>query len=565
MQGETFYLQTAFRKKLEEIKKKGTKILTPLLDLTKGMESAKEPLIETAISMGSARKPAERAFVKAIEAQKKCVEAMNLSGREAITELEKDPDKFAVVIFARPYNGFVEEAHMGIPRKFASRGIKVLPFDFLDFDNEESKRHMYWGMGQLLLKAGKIVERHPQLFGTFITNFSCGPDSFLLGYFRDIMGKKPSLTLELDSHTADAGLETRIEAFIDIINSYRQLISEKKIVSRTKKFIPARMSLDNGVAQVTTSSGRTLPVTDPSVTLLLPSMGRLATEAFAAVFRANGFNVVAHPPADKAVLKLGRANTSCKECLPLLLTTGTLLNYLNNGRRNGEVLVYFMPTSSGPCRFGQYHIFMEDLVKRMGIPDVAMFSLTSENSYGGMGNNFHMRGWWGVVVSDVMEDIRSMLLTNALDRDSALDLFEKEWRLILRELEKGDFSSFGKRMKESAEKFEALPMKLPPDEVPRISLVGEIFVRRDSISRQYITERLADMGFATVCSPIAEWLYYCDYMVDKGLVDSEMAPLEKLSYVIKKSFMRKYEKSIKKILSTIGACACRACKCEGNY
>ena len=118
---------------------------------------------------------------------------------------------------------------------------------------------MYWGMGQLLLKAGKIVERHPQLFGTYITNFSCGPDSFILGYFRDIMGKKPSLTLELDSHTADAGLETRIEAFIDIINSYRRLISEKKIVSRTKKFIPAKVVLDNGVAKVTTSSGRTLP------------------------------------------------------------------------------------------------------------------------------------------------------------------------------------------------------------------------------------------------------------------------------------------------------------------
>ena len=281
-------------------------------------------------------------------------------------------------------------------------------------------------------------------------------------------------------------------------------------------------------------------------------MGRLATESFAAVFRGNGFNVVAHPPADKAVLKLGRANTSCKECLPLLLTTGTLLDYINNGKQNGKALVYFMPTSSGPCRFGQYYIFMEDLIRRMGIPDVAMFSLTSENSYGGMGNNFHARGWWAVVVSDVMEDIRSMILANALDRDSALDIFEKEWHLILRELERGDFKSFGKKIKESAEKFETIPMKLSPDEVPRISLVGEIFVRRDAISRQYITERLADMGFATLCSPIAEWLYYCDYLVDKGLVDSKMSSMEKLSYIIKKSFMRKYEKSIKKILSQSG-------------
>ncbi|MDP3284855.1 MAG: activase, partial [Desulfobacterales bacterium] len=284
----------------------------------------------------------------------------------------------------------------------------------------------------------------------------------------------------------------------------------------------------------------------------LPSMGRLATESFSAVLRGKGYNVAAHPPADKAVLKLGRANTSCKECLPLILTTGTLLNYINNGKSKDEVLAYFMPTSSGPCRFGQYHIFMEDLITRLGIPDVAILSLTSENSYGGMGNDFHKRGWWGVVVSDVMEDIRSMILANALDRDSALELFEKEWSLILRELEKGDFSSFGKKIKESAEKFKALPMKLPPDEVPKISLVGEIFVRRDSISRQNLTKRLADIGFATVCSPIAEWLHYCDYLVDKKLVDARMSGREKLSFAFKKKIMRKYEKSIKKTLSLSG-------------
>ena len=552
VQGEAFYLQTTFRKRLEEVRKKGLKILAPLIDLTHGIESAKEPLLETAKSMGVPRKAAENAFLAAIDAQKKCFKEMKFVGNEALKELEKDPEKFGVVIFARSYNGFVEEAHMGIPRKFASRGISVLPFDFLDFDDEESKRHMYWGMGQLLLKAGKVVERHPQLFGTYITNFSCGPDSFLIGYFRDLMGRKPSLTLELDSHTADAGLETRIEAFIDIVNSYRQLIAEKKIAGRKKKFVQAKIALENGVSRVITSSGRALPMTDPCVKLLLPSMGRLATESFAAVLGGKGYNVVAHPPADKAVLRLGRANTSCKECLPLILTTGTLLDYINNGKSKEEVLVYFMPTSSGPCRFGQYHIFMEDLISRLGIPDVAMLSLTSENSYGGMGNDFHKRGWWGVIASDVMEDIRSMILTNALDRDSALNLFEKEWGLILRELEKGDFISFGKRIKESAEKFKALPMKIPPDEVPKISLVGEIFVRRDSISRQNLTEKLADMGFATVCSPVAEWLHYCDYLVDKNLVDARMSWRQKLSFALKKKIMRKYEKSIKKTFSLSG-------------
>ncbi|MEZ4549533.1 MAG: hypothetical protein R2874_03385 [Desulfobacterales bacterium] len=63
-----------------------------------------------------------------------------------------------------------------------------------------------------MMKAARFVKRHPQLFGTYITtSFLAVRIPFLIGYFRNIMGKKPSLTLELDSHSkADAGLETRI-------------------------------------------------------------------------------------------------------------------------------------------------------------------------------------------------------------------------------------------------------------------------------------------------------------------------------------------------------------------
>ncbi|GKT19357.1 acyl-CoA dehydratase activase, partial [Aduncisulcus paluster] len=70
------------------------------------------------------------------------------------------------------------------------------------------------------------------LFGTYITNFSCGPDSFLLGHFRKVMGRKPSLTLELDSHTADAGIETRIEAFLDIVDGFSRMKEPQDSVAR---------------------------------------------------------------------------------------------------------------------------------------------------------------------------------------------------------------------------------------------------------------------------------------------------------------------------------------------
>jgi predicted CoA-substrate-specific enzyme activase len=552
VQGEPFYLTATFAHQLTTLKERGVTVLTPLIDFSLGMESAAQPLVETARQMGIDRKAAENAFRIALEKQKACLAEMHAIGARTLSELEQDPDRMAVVLFARPYNGFVEEAHMGIPHKLASRGVLVMPLDFLPMDNRSAKRHMYWGMGQVILNIARMVKRHPQLFGTYITNFSCGPDSFILGYFREIMGRKPSLTLELDSHTADAGLETRIEAFLDIIAAYRQLLAQHRIPSPDRKFSPAQMLLDGKVAKIVTSSGETLPLTDPRVTVLLPSMGQYLTESFAAVLRSMGFNTYPHPPSDEAVLKLGRANTSCKECLPLILTTGTLLDYVHNGRRPGDVTVYFMATGSGPCRFGQYYIFMEDLIKKFEIPDVALLSLTSENSYQGMGRAFEQRGWWAIIVSDVMEDIRSMLLTNAADVQHAMQTFQDEWHAILSVLERGSFALLEKQVAETARKLAGLELKRSPAHVPTISLTGEIFVRRDGLSRQYLTEYLAQKGFATICTPVAEWVHYSDFLVDEGLVAYKMALLEKLQFFLRKKFMSHYEKRLKTIFAQAG-------------
>ncbi len=552
VQGETFFLRSTFQEEIRKLKANGTVLLTPLLDLTGGMEAAKTPLVDIAKRMGIFPGKAEEAFKKALGQQKACFEEMKKKGRQALIELEKNPEKIAVVIFGRPYNAFTDEAHMGIPHKLASRGVTAIPFDCLLYEQKKNKKHMYWGMGQQILKAATFVSEHPQLFGTFITNFSCGPDSFLIGYFRDIMGQKPSLTLELDSHTADAGLETRIEAFLDIVSAYRQLKAGRQLGSKSSVFTPAKIEYKNTRANVITSQGEKLKITDPRVTFLVPSMGTFSSETMAAAFRGGGYNAVAHKPPNEAILKMGRANTTCKECLPLILTTGTLLDYVNNMRIKDEVLVYFMATASGPCRFGQYYIFMEDLVNRLEIQDTAMLPLTSENAYAGLGLKLQLRIWWGVVIADVMEDMRSMLLANAQEPKNAMALYHRECDELLNIIENGSIPRLEKQLKTCAENLKKIPLKKHPDQVPKIALVGEIYVRRDGLSRQHLTEKLAEKGFAVICAPISEWLVYSDYIFCTGLTFDRGNIFSRIGQSIKTGLLAGAEKKIKSILSTSG-------------
>ncbi len=91
---------------------------------------------------------------------------------------------------------------------------------------------MYWYYGQQDLKGAVLVKERPNLFACYVTNFSCAPDSFILHFNRWIHDSKPFLTLELDSHTADAGVDTRIEAFLDVAEAWRKASASARPLSR---------------------------------------------------------------------------------------------------------------------------------------------------------------------------------------------------------------------------------------------------------------------------------------------------------------------------------------------
>lgn len=215
VQGEPFYQKSTFLKGVSN----GPTLIAPPLNLMKGWGAEESTFVQVAVELGFTALQGKAAHTKAVEAQKNFFNAMKAEGRRILADLEANPDRIAVVLFGRPYNAFAEETNKGVPFKFASRGIEIIPYDFLMYEDEENYKNTYWEMGQRIIKAARIVERHPQLYGCYLTNFLCALDSMMVQHFRDLMGAKPSLTIEVDTHTADAGVNTRIEAFMDVIKN----------------------------------------------------------------------------------------------------------------------------------------------------------------------------------------------------------------------------------------------------------------------------------------------------------------------------------------------------------
>ena len=121
----------------------------------------------------------------------------------------------------------------------------------------------------------------------------------------------------------------------------------------------------------------------------------------------------------------------------------------------------------------------------------------------------------------MMEDIRSMLLADAVQVPEALHLFQTIWEEILGSLKTVDFDHLLTRLRRGAADLAGISLKRPVACVPKVSLTGEIFVRKDALSRQNLPEQLAEMGIATICSPVAEWIHYTGFLVQKGIAGDE--------------------------------------------
>ena len=545
--GEPYLLKEAFREYDFE-----DKLISPILNFGNGIESDKEKFYEIGEKLGITDKnKIERAFQTALKKQNEYYAELKRIGSEFINFLGENPDEYAIVLVGRPYNAFAENANKGIPRKFASRGVYVLPYEMLDYSQETIDDDMYWEGGKKILRSAKVIKKQPNLFATYISNFSCAPDSILVTMFRRIMGTKPSLTLELDSHSADAGINTRIDAALDIIKNHR-MVSRKIKPTVETEFRPAKVAMTEDGVRFFASDGSKVPLDSPRVDILLPSMGDLANRLFAAGIRSQGYNAIPLKQSNPDILKYGRAHATGKECLPLMLCTGLMIDYLENEWDGKQYVCFFIVQGAGNCRLGYYPTFMKNVIKDKKIPNVAMLELMHEEGFAGLGPKFSSRGIETLIASDVIDDIRSAIMAHAEDPEAGLEIFNREFDKFVSIIEQ-DYSKFYPALKNFAKNIkENIPAEKSIDEAKYIAMVGEMYVRRDPFAFKWLNRHFAEQGFILKDAYVSEWIFYVDYLLKEGYYEPLKSLKNKYERFVRISYMKMADYRIKKALEKSG-------------
>ncbi len=458
-----------------------------------------DSLAEIAKPLGVGKSKVREAMGLALEAQGNFSRRLVEKGREMLDSL--GPEDKAMVVVARPYNGFDPGLNLRLNEKLADLGVMGLPMDFLPLNtNEGEAASHYWRYGQKITAAADLIAADPRLEALYISNFGCGPDSFIIHFFRHQLGGKPFLEIEIDEHSSDVGAVTRLEAFLDSLAAHR---------ARGKEFVP-----EDEVAPLFLTRAPRL-----EKTLYIPPMCDHVQGA-AAALRSVGLPAVALAPSDRETIELGRAQTSGKECFPLILTVGDFIKLTRRPGFDPGQSSIFMPSSNGPCRFGQYGRYIRLVMERLGLSELDVVSLDQtggmyqalDAAAGRSGEPSLTRRFWRSLVA---VDFLQKALWQTRPREATKGAADAAYQAALADLNVAVElnEDLTRVMKISRDRFElATDRSIPPGAKPKVGLVGEIYVRHNTFANEEVIRRLEDLGAEVVAPPFAEWVFYVGFV-----------------------------------------------------
>lgn len=169
-------------------------------------------LVKTCKEMGFKENNVIKAYNAALYRQKSACRGISETGY-----------KHRIFLAGHTYNIYDSFANMDLINKLHQLNIGVVTEEILDRDLIFSElkdliKNPYWLFFRNNYGASKIFIRGRQIDGIiYVSSFCCGIDSFAVEMIKNSINDFPMLVLKLDEQTGEAGFNTRLEAFSEML------------------------------------------------------------------------------------------------------------------------------------------------------------------------------------------------------------------------------------------------------------------------------------------------------------------------------------------------------------
>jgi predicted nucleotide-binding protein (sugar kinase/HSP70/actin superfamily) len=349
-------------------------------------------------------------------------------------------------------------------------GALALPLELLPLGETEAPGRLPWRYSRDIMRGLETVIDDPDLHPLVVVSYGCGPDAFATKHVARRLEGRRYLELELDEHRGEAGLITRLEAFLDEIAA-----SAGRPADRSCRASTLPPPLDNARHR---HRGRRVFVAN------------FADHAHAVVggLRAAGLDAQLLPPPDRALQERAERCSSGKECHPYALLAADL-DRLADEHQPGDI--YFMPGSTIPCLIQQYGEAMRILLEKRGVRGLDLLSPDMVGYKDLLGYGGALELYKGLLAVDLLVRVSCSLRPYELEPGSC----DGAHQLNLREVEEGLAAG---RLEEALRRCLLRMSELPVDAGapprPRVGVAGDIYTRINHAANRRLFWTLEELG-----------------------------------------------------------------------
>lgn len=253
------------------------------------------------------------------------------------------------------------------------------------------------------------------------------------------------------------------------------------------------------------------PAFPPDCTTYVPCMSDHAY-AVAAAMRVTGVPAEVLPRSDNESLRLGLSLCKGRECLPCFFTIGEIIHKCREPGFDPTKARFLTPTSSGPCRFGQYNVLQRQVLEQCGIEGVEIVSPTSENAYYGFGDDptrLRALATQGISAVDLLQKLLHERRPFEREPGRTDAVYAECLKDVVAAVERGAGKGLVAAMRTAAGRFAPLPEN--DGSRPAVGLLGEIYLRLNSSANQEVIRSVEAAGGYVVMATLAEWLAYTNW------------------------------------------------------
>ncbi|PNR95787.1 acyl-CoA dehydratase activase-related protein [Petrotoga sp. 9PWA.NaAc.5.4] len=449
-------------------------------------------------------------------------EDLNVQGERFLKKIEKSGEE-GYIGLGRDYVILDPQASSQSGSMFTKqRGMNYIPQTFLekyyiDIPIDELSYNEYWYQNAHILQASIFTARHPKLFPIRQMNFACGPDSVKFYHEDEIFKRsdKPFLHLVTDAQTNNAPFVTRAEAHERVV---------RKSTPRTDLQLKDFVLFPNGQKDKLKLGQRLW---------LIPYMGE-ASNLGKAILKHCGIEARVLPTATVKTKEAADRFITTEVCFPLRGVVGDAMATLEEiAKEKGKKwindnIVIFLPTTSGPCRFGKYGEVLKIFLHKEGMDNIPIISPSVDTGYLQIEapEQFKTLYQKADVLINVFRAIKIADLTDDLIRRfrpycDDFTKFDETTQNLWKDLQEllinqgGSIKHLKQWVRNAIETFSNLAPNAKEHSLPLVLYIGEIYSRQHDPYTDYVIQKIEEERLEIIRGTIVEWLEYVIYINER--------------------------------------------------